>query len=217
MNNSRLPIDVCEQIIDTCRGSRFPWWRDDIYQTWCRSALVCYAWRPRSQYNLLREVVFERASQVALLIRTLLDRPHLAKLVRTIGVSPLHANPVPAQYIPFAQTPLPQLLENCATLHLIRTAWDHYPPIYADTGLYPWQNITHFSVTLTPFTATSIWRYVWSLPMLRNLDLFVDGQRWHSTLKTPTTNECIPKCMPQDPCKDLRVVSISVRTPQRLM
>ena len=122
MNNSCLPIDICEQIIDTCRGSGFPWWREDSYETWCRSALVCYAWRPRSQYNLLREVVFERASQVALLIRTLLDRPHLAKLVRTIGVSPLHANPVPAQYIPFAQTPLPQLLENCATLHQIGRA-----------------------------------------------------------------------------------------------
>ncbi|KAI0687026.1 hypothetical protein C8Q76DRAFT_761030 [Earliella scabrosa] len=208
MNNSRLPIDVCEQIIDLCRGFGFPWWLDDSYETWCRSALVCSAWCPRSQYNLLREVVFKRTPQVALLIRTLLDRPHLAKLVRTVGVSPFDA-PVPAYYIPFAQAPLPQLLENCVTLNIIRIAWDHYPPIYADIGLYPWKNITDFSVTLTPSTATSIWRYIWSLPMLRKLDLSVDGRRWHSTSETPTIIQCIPKRMPQDPCKNLRVVSIS--------
>ncbi|KAI0687029.1 hypothetical protein C8Q76DRAFT_761050 [Earliella scabrosa] len=211
MNNSRLPIDVCEQIIDVCRGSGFPWWRDDSYQTWCRSALVCSAWRPRSQYNLLREVVFGRTPQVALLIRTLLDRPHLANLVRVVSVGPFQALPSGiSHYIPFAQTPLPQLLKNCVTLDFTLLAWDHYPPFYADIGLYPWKKITDFSVKLTLSTATSIWRYIWSLPMLRNLDLLIHA---HSTLETPTVIQRIPKCMPQDPCKNLRVVSIWLHGP----
>ena len=202
MNNSRLPIDICEQIIDAC--CYFTWnLEPDPYLTWCRCALVCSAWRPRSQFNLLFEVVFTRAAQVALLTRTLLHQPDYANLVYMVRIG------YAAGYIPFAHPQFPRLLRNCAALDLCNIDWSFYPPRYADIGLYSWKGVIKLSIALTPYTTTSILRYIWSLPMLR--DLIIHCYRREGFLMTAATTVQRAANMPPDPCKELRYLAIHVR------
>ncbi|KAI0730923.1 hypothetical protein C8Q76DRAFT_342784 [Earliella scabrosa] len=76
--------------------------------------------------------------------------------------------------------------------------WSSYPPQYADIGLYPWKRITSFSVQLTRHTVSAIFRYIWSLPVLRDLELSFE----HRAIR-------IPRCkLPPFPCKALRSLTI---------
>ncbi|KAI0800288.1 hypothetical protein C8Q74DRAFT_1190513 [Fomes fomentarius] len=56
MDNSRLPVETCEQIIDSliyaCRL-----YGESEYRPWYLTALVCSAWLPRSRFNLYSKVV----------------------------------------------------------------------------------------------------------------------------------------------------------------
>ncbi|TFK86363.1 hypothetical protein K466DRAFT_155897 [Polyporus arcularius HHB13444] len=52
-----FPIEICENIIDSCRSPR-PWWpqtalaKTGSYRTWMSCALTCRAWLARSRYNI---------------------------------------------------------------------------------------------------------------------------------------------------------------------
>ena len=87
MNNSLLPIEICEHIIDSCREQDKYWLRQESYGTWCQTALVCSAWLSRSRLNLLYEVVLQDASAVDLLLRTLQEAPHFADIVVRLTVN----------------------------------------------------------------------------------------------------------------------------------
>lgn len=128
MNRSRLCVDTCEHIIDMCSSER-SLLRTDSYPIWCRTALVCLKWRHRSLFNLYHEVVLEHVHDLDLLLRTLREKPGLAKLVRSLTV-------LSGRYIPFARTPLPRLLSHGIALNLDAVLyWSNYPPHYVETHL----------------------------------------------------------------------------------
>ncbi len=128
MNRSRLCVDTCEHIIDMCSSER-SLLRTDSYPIWCRTALVCLKWRHRSLFNLYYEVVLEHVHDLDLLLRTLREKPGLAKLVRSLTV-------LSGRYIPFARTPLPRLLSHGIALNLDAVLyWSNYPPHYVETHL----------------------------------------------------------------------------------
>ncbi|KAI0764905.1 hypothetical protein C8Q74DRAFT_1007711 [Fomes fomentarius] len=128
MNRSRLCIDTCEHIIDLCCSER-SLLRTASYPILCQTALVCLRWRHRSLFNLYHEVVLEHVLDLDLLLRTLREKPSLAKLVRSLTV-------VSGRYIPFARTPLPRLLSHGIALNLDAVLyWSNYPPHYVETHL----------------------------------------------------------------------------------
>ncbi|KAI0706693.1 hypothetical protein C8Q76DRAFT_162735 [Earliella scabrosa] len=169
MENCRIPLEICEYIIDECREWEV---RHDSYPVWRRLALVCSAWVSRTQFNLLYEVHIESPSHVDLLIRTLLSRPLLADAVRVLTVVGSDHNPGP-----FARMPLPRLLKNCFSLEFY-LSWSRIPPRYADMGLYLWTDgatVTQLLITWYRYASRAILRYIWSLPSLQQLELRVYG------------------------------------------
>ncbi|KAI0710615.1 hypothetical protein C8Q76DRAFT_623838 [Earliella scabrosa] len=166
MNNSLLPIEICEHIIDSCRPRKGYLLRRESYGTWRQTALVCSFWLPRSRLNLFYEVVLRDASEVDLLLQTLQEAPHLADMVIRLTV---HAdNKI---YVPFARMPLPLLLKKCVALYLYSMNWRAYPPRYADTGFYPWSRIVELRLYVELRILRAGVRFIWSLPHLRTLRL----------------------------------------------
>ncbi|KAI0710590.1 hypothetical protein C8Q76DRAFT_68002 [Earliella scabrosa] len=172
MNKSRLPHEVCEQILDSCRVDA-----DDrvlkkhSYPIWRQTALVCSAWLPRSRYNLLYEVELRKASDINLLVRTLQETPRFADLVVRLTVYSHFRN----RYVPFGRMPLPLLLKNCKGLDLRYVDWTVYPPRYADTGLYHWSNIVELWLDVRFIVLRPILRFVSSSRQLRYLNLNWSG------------------------------------------
>ncbi len=87
--NSRLPLELCEHIIDaryqepSCRD----WFTPRIlYRTWLSTALVCFDWLPRTRFNLFRHVRVDSSSDCNLFLRTLSSSPHLATLVIRVDI-----------------------------------------------------------------------------------------------------------------------------------
>ena len=190
MNNSLLPIEIYEHIIDSCREQDKYRLRQESYGTWCQTALVCSAWLPRSRLNLLCEVVLQDASAVDLLLRTLQEAPHFADIVVRLTV-----NAQNNRYVPFARMPLPLLLKKCVALELWFINWDMYPPRYADTGLYPWSGIVELGLDLEWCILRAGVRFIWSLRYLRTLCLRWRGDVESSHILTmwwpdPQTGKC---------------------------
>ena len=75
-NASRLPVEVCENVIDMLYSVVL---RDQVEHTRAlhSCALVCRAWRIRSQRNLFYSVVLHGAEAVRRLASVLDDGPHL--------------------------------------------------------------------------------------------------------------------------------------------
>ena len=171
MNNSPLPIEICEHIIDSCRD---PWsiylLRRESYSTWLQTALICSAWLPRSRLNLLYEVILENASNVDLFLRTVQETPHFSDMVIRLKVHGGRTG-----YVPFAQMPLPLLLKKCVALDLYFVDWRVYPPRYADTGLYLWSGIGELRLDLELRILRASVRFIWSLHHLQTLRLGWSG------------------------------------------
>ncbi|KAI0683528.1 hypothetical protein C8Q76DRAFT_318178 [Earliella scabrosa] len=164
MTIGRLPIEICEHIIDAC-------WRSDVprvfsYHVLRQTSLVCSAWLPRSQMNLLYQVELTKESHVDLLLRTLQETPHLADLVVRLVVKPVHKN----AYIPFFRAPLPRLLKKCIALDFCQLTWTPYSPRYADLYFPYWSGIVELHITIPVANVLhSLWRFIWSLPKLSAL------------------------------------------------
>ena len=201
MDDSLLPIEICEQVIDACHWTE--WLRSSSYVVWRRTAVVCTAWLARSRVNLFHHVVLEREWHVDLLLRTVLQTPHLADLVVMLSVSP-----VSGAYIPFARMPLPRLLTRCAVLHLENVDWWQYPPLYVDTGLRPhWSGITKLRIRMRHRVFSAILRFLWSLPALQDLYLWCDsiaGMRALGSLRARKPNACHNlKSLALEVCRDI--------------
>ncbi|KAI0710596.1 hypothetical protein C8Q76DRAFT_738028, partial [Earliella scabrosa] len=165
MNNSRLPIEIWEHIIDSCRKPQ-DWYERMWYHTWRQTALVCSAWLPRSRLNLLYEVELSDASDVDLLLRTLQEAPHFADMVHRLSV-----NTYIKSYQPLARMPLVLLLKNCVALRLYDTDWaEIYPSRHADRFLHPWSGrIVELRLAICSGALRTIIRFIWSLHHLQDL------------------------------------------------
>ncbi len=177
MQTSRLPVEICEHVIDACYADpEWNWLCGTSYRTWHQTALVCYDWLPRSQLSLFRDIQIRSASQLDLLLRTLSDAPHLADLVHGVKIAPLESG-----YISFPRLLNPQLLRNCIRVDLFDIAWQAFPSRYADRILYPWRNLglTHFAIELEQGCCASILRFLYTLPLLQKLRLYAASETVH--------------------------------------
>ncbi|KAI0788401.1 hypothetical protein C8Q74DRAFT_678795 [Fomes fomentarius] len=169
MNTSRLPIEICEHVIDGCyEDPDKDWLHGTSYQTWFQTAVVCYDWLPRSRLNLFHDIDIRSASQLDLLLRTLSDTPQLADLVFGVRITP-----VKHEYMALPRLLSLQLLRNCIRVDLFGIPWQVFPSRYADRILYPWRNqsLTHFGIELEQGCCASILRFLYTLPLLQKLTL----------------------------------------------
>ncbi|KAI0773498.1 hypothetical protein C8Q74DRAFT_761323 [Fomes fomentarius] len=166
MRNCRLPIEVCEHIIDAAY-EHDTWLHKTSYQIWRQTALVCPDWRTRSRLNILRDVDIRCSIHLDLLLRTISETSYLADLI--LGVCIFSQS----EYIPFGRLLVPGLLKKCVTLHLRNLSWRTCPPRYADTNLYPLygSGLTQLSIQITQGSCTSVLRFVYELPKLQRLIL----------------------------------------------
>ncbi len=162
MDNIRLPVEICEHIIDLID---YAYTFNESYIDWCRTSLVCSAWVPRSRFNLYHAVYLNTSNAGSLLLRTLEENSHLGSLVVKLSIRD------GAEYIPLPQ--LARLLKNCVILDLKRVHWDYYPPHFTDTCLYPFSllAIVNLSLTVKESTARALLRFIHSLAMLEELSI----------------------------------------------
>ena len=209
MNDSRLPLDICEQIIDAC-WDRFVHPRFHRYATWRQTALVCSAWLPRSRFNLLYAVYLWEKDHVGLLLRTLQETPHFADLIVTLEVQADWTGSFPLAFLP-----LLQLLRNCRAATFEYMPWGLYLPQYARIGLFPLSNrITELRIDIDRGVLHNALRFVWSLRQLnklhvrwREMENHVKGllQRRSAVVRVPMTET--------SKCKNLQDLRLRVRDP----
>ncbi len=161
MDNSILPIDVCEAVIDAVRG--YTIW-NEAYRTWRTTALVCNAWVSRSRFNMLRDACVWTVSQVELLRRTIERNPSAANDVHALCYSFRQA------YVPIVYFAAPALFTKCRELTL-RTDWSRFPSGYLSRIPHGSLNITKLVLHVDGLTASEFFRFVWSLGELRHLDV----------------------------------------------
>ena len=98
MQSSKLPIEVCERIIDCIPYPDYiplSWESpsfDLIYESTRAlraSALVCRSWVPRSQQHLFRHVQLRYTRQAHAFIEIVCQTPAMAQSVRVLSICPL--------------------------------------------------------------------------------------------------------------------------------
>lgn len=207
MENSRLPIDVCEEVVDMIKTDIADY---DIfnkrlrrpYRTLLACALACKKWQSRSQYNIFRSVVFNDTKQVDLLIRTLRDNPGLASVVTEIRTPWDFEYPV---YIPLGR--LSNLVPMCRNLNL--DLGRAYP------AKYILNSVTSFSRTVSTMNLqfcshsfSTIFHFLWSFPELRYLRLLI-------FIQTPKLSEFLSNRLgamrPPAACTNLKELDLYVR------
>lgn len=160
MENSRLPIEVCERVIDEFLS--YYWTHRNRALVAC--ALTCSAWLPRSQYNLLREVhvVSENVSRV---MDAFTSRPALAGCARVIDIK-LY------QYAPLTQVLSSLLLQKCQRLEL-SIDWRCFPSRYVQNCLVPlltnFASVVEFDYAVWPAASGStadFFHIIWAMPQL---------------------------------------------------
>ncbi|KAI0356558.1 hypothetical protein OH77DRAFT_210713 [Trametes cingulata] len=178
MDSARLPVEVCERIIDTCLGS----WQSALYgpqpipaqdsATLVACSLTCQAWLPRSRINLYHDVRLGTPDDLTLFVRTIREGAWLAELVRRVNVFPPPAAESDSKakdtYLSFAQGFLVRHLRRLNVL-LLGVDWSHYPPTYH--SLVARLPIKELHLACRFRKVSSLFRLVWSFPDLRSLSL----------------------------------------------
>lgn len=160
MENSRLPIEVCERIIDEC--SDFDW--IDCPNTLRACALTCSQWLPRSQYNLYHELGLEDSEAAGSIVDTFTARPELAEHVRVIGIWPSDC------YVPLTQLLSLPSLKKCQRLEM-NIDLTNFPPRYVQNCLAPlltkFVNVVQFDYAMqSTASAIGIFHIIWAMPQL---------------------------------------------------
>ncbi|KAI0801557.1 hypothetical protein C8Q74DRAFT_500529 [Fomes fomentarius] len=195
MDNSRLNINIYEYIIDELgpdRGTNSSYW--------CTTALVCSAWRRRSQYNLFRTVHLRTQSQVDLLFRTFRTNAPLADLVTSLTMGSLRGyyKHDPLTWL----VPLLWEVKKCRALYLQGIDWRRYPALYASSVLREVQRCGSSTITtLEIMLSQSIFRpallLIQALPFLKKLAVFCPTRLY-------TTSDTFPHDPKQAACNQLQ-------------
>lgn len=166
MENSRLPIEVCECVIDECFDYSWKDW--DRRKTLRACALTCSKWLPRSLYNLCQELYLHDGNS-AKILDTFSARPELAGYVRAIDIDI-------EEYAPLTQVLSLPLLKKCRRLQ-IDIDWACFPPRYVQNCLVP--SLTNLaSVVELHFTVWSVasavdsFHIIWAMPQLLQCTLY---------------------------------------------
>ncbi|RPD64356.1 hypothetical protein L226DRAFT_569796 [Lentinus tigrinus ALCF2SS1-7] len=176
MEHSRLPIELCELVIDLVREP-LPWWRrhellqESTPRQFVKYTLVCFHWLPRARFLLYHTVAFESPVQVELFKRSITENPSLVDNVRELKLDPRSD----IAYIPVV------LLMRC--LPYLRTliwnfarqnAWAYPPRHHSLVARLPITDLAirypHAASNRTTWMET--FRLIWSLDSLQRLHLF---------------------------------------------
>ncbi|KAI0654333.1 hypothetical protein C8Q70DRAFT_531612 [Cubamyces menziesii] len=162
MANSKLPIDVCERIIDDVYNVTQEPWR--CYEL-LACALTCKAWTPRSLY-VLYSYVYVDGRTAPMFLESLAQYPERAAWTRSLHVSS-------DDYVPLGLLLSPQLLRRCKKLAINN---DAYSALYIDRVIKPLL-ISHCSINClqliwSPSSSLSLLcSLLCALPGLQILDL----------------------------------------------
>ena len=172
MEHARLPIQLCELIIDCSYHDVDNAWSCTYtpeYATLTACALACSDWVPRARRNLYRHVWLRHPRTPDLLERTLISTPYLGGFVRrlTVGSGAALQHTGSLQYISFARATFLRLFAHVQRLRL-NVTFQHYPPQYHCHLLRKFP-ITEVRLTARDFAKGSLlagYRLLWSLPKL---------------------------------------------------
>ncbi|KAI0350155.1 hypothetical protein OH77DRAFT_1097687 [Trametes cingulata] len=207
MERSRLPLDVCEKVIDHCY--REPDFEDDYdeispcssWRTLFCCALTCQGWLTRSRFNLYTAVLFRRPEDIDSFAETITLHPFLGHFVRTLIVTTRHrrtpsSDEVENDYMPFGRT---DLIRRMPRLHsLMFCSGDSYTRTYPPTfraliARYP---ITSLTISVEGFgSATTLCRFLWTFTRVEHLHLRADispifgGRFWRMAHPTMTYSQ----------------------------
>ncbi|KAI0829949.1 hypothetical protein BC628DRAFT_1085103 [Trametes gibbosa] len=171
-----LPIEVYERVIDLTATEPPLWTSEKEYDTFRSCALVCRAWRPRSQWNLFYSIHLNRASQVDRLLSIFSTHPPLLDLIQYVHVGKFDIETRPTvehltrdPYIPFANGRLTRALRNAHVFRLSGLTWFNYPPVY--TSLFrQFKGLVELQLNSVVFgSAGDVIRMAWNCPTLETL------------------------------------------------
>ncbi len=205
MDNSRLNINIYEHIIDEGPDQDLFY---SISSYWCTTALVCSAWRRRSQYNLFRTVHLRRQSQVDLLVQTLRTNAPLVDLVTSLSVT-FSGFDSPLLH-PLIWLPLLWDVKKCSALYLQGIDWTRYPALYASCVLREVQRcgrstITTLQIELSQTMFRPSLLLIRALPSLKKLALGCPTRLY-------TTSHTFPIDPEQAACNQLQNLQLRVRS-----
>lgn len=183
----KLPIEVCERIIDCLPAFiGFPCWDWPNFGTERRTlytcALVCRDWVPRSQHNLFCQVELCTTRQAHAFLDIVTRFPHRAKLVQSLSISPAPygtsrlvlpkkpSNP-PCYYnwIYQALERLPHLLVNLSLLDLRSLPTLHPSFVHRASRFKTVKALSFFDLSEQSFS--EIIQIVYRLPRLESLQM----------------------------------------------
>ncbi|KAI0640696.1 hypothetical protein C8Q79DRAFT_1014918 [Trametes meyenii] len=127
MQDSRLPIELCERVIDFCANEYYLRHR---YPTLRACALTCTAWVPRSRCALLYDLRFRTELQVEHFVDIIKEHRDWAEYICILHITPAQA--LEHGYLAFGSL-LHQLKESnvrALTLWLRQLDWRIFPPRY---------------------------------------------------------------------------------------
>ncbi|KAI0750489.1 hypothetical protein C8Q74DRAFT_371739 [Fomes fomentarius] len=176
------------------------------------TALTCQTWLPRARFRLYKHVELSRLASIALFARTLTQSPALQALVQRLefcfmalgdpawSESTLHSNSVE---IPFPLSLIPAL----SALHRLRFShYSEWPAHHAIQNRFRDQWAVHKNIrtlwldNVEVLTLEDLTRFVWSFPLLEELNMFQT-----SWLETGTAPD--PHGYPGH-CRNLRKVEL---------
>lgn len=173
MDQGRLPIDVCERVIDMITtGSHhsrtfYPLYLNDL----CACALTCSDWLPRSRLNLYRQVRIRERNDLDRFSETILvDQPFLANLVQELVLGHPPEKKERTGYVPFAEIALVHALRNVRVLTLSNFNWHAlHHQYHREAAQYP---VVELNIIGGSFNALpDLLRVIWAFQQLRSLTL----------------------------------------------
>ena len=194
MQDARLPIEVCERIMDMTLRNRTHWStpRRHYKYDWITPlacALVCFAWLPRARTILYHMVRLRSYNGALRLACTISQRPYLGTLVQILVIMPCYGD-ANVSYIPFAHGFLTRHLPNVHSLrfNFEQSSMEPYSAIYSPKYhlLAARYQVHELALLATHPMERGNWawvlRLIWSLRTLRHLILQTVGY-------PPTVNE----------------------------
>ena len=225
MFHSRLPIELCELIIDRVRDPQaLPWWArlQLVFQirwhaesptdlerahlhTLRACALTCSSWLPRARANLFHTVVFEDQEDVDRFVCSIAENRRLADLVRELVVD------FTGGYVPFAQGTLVRNLRRVRTVvfPLLGVSTWHYPPRHQLlVARFPLTELV-FDINASDYRMVAYaFGVVWSARALERLTIMFSG---HPPAFTEAQVRRIRVLRRRWSCGQLKILTSTVR------